>query len=116
MKANLKLVDWINLVLAILLVISPWVLGFSATAASYNAVIAGLIIGLVAVGAIVAFAQWEEWVNLVVGVWVFIAPFVLGFSIEAPAMWTHVVIGLVVAVLAAYELWTVMHEPHMAAS
>ena len=116
MKANLKLVDWINLVLAILLLISPWVLAFPTGAASYNAVIAGRIIGLVAVGAIVAFAQWEEWVNLIVGVWVFIAPFVLGFSAAPSALWTHVVIGLVVAVLAALELWSVMHEPHMAAS
>ncbi len=116
MKANLKLVDWINLVLAILLLISPWVLAFPAGPASYNAVIAGLIIGLVAVGAIVAFAQWEEWVNLIVGVWVFIAPFVLSFTAAPQAMWTHVVIGLVVAVLAAFELWSVMHEPHMAAS
>jgi hypothetical protein len=111
MKSNLKLVDWGNLVLAIVLVISPWVLAFPAGAATYNAVIAGLVIGLVAIGALVAFNQWEEWANLILGAWVFIAPFVLGFAAATTAMWTHVVIGLVVAVLAAVELWTVMHQP-----
>jgi heme/copper-type cytochrome/quinol oxidase subunit 3 len=111
MKRNLMLMDWVNLVLAIALVISPWVLAFSTGLATYNAVIAGLIIGLVAIGAIVAFAQWEEWVNLIVGAWVFISPFVLGFADSTAAMWTHVVIGLVVAVLAAVELWTVTHQP-----
>ena len=111
MKRNLMFMDWVNLVLAVLLIISPWVLAYPAGAASYNAVIAGLIIGLVAIGALVAFNQWEEWVNLVVGVWVFIAPFLLGFAGAASAMWAHVIIGLVVAVLAAVELWSVTHQP-----
>jgi hypothetical protein len=111
MKRNLMLMDWVNLVLAVALLVSPWVLAFPAGAATYNAVIAGLIIGLVAIGAIVAFAQWEEWVNLVLGAWVFIAPFVLGFADATTALWTHVIIGLVVAVLAAVELWSVMHQP-----
>ena len=111
MKRNLMLMDWVNLVLAVALLVSPWVLAFPAGAATYNAVIAGLIIGLVAIGAIVAFAQWEEWVNLLLGVWAIISPFVLGFAADTTAMWTHVVIGLVVAVLAAVELWSVMHQP-----
>ena len=111
MKRNLVFVDWVNLVLAILLVISPWVLAFSTGIAMYNAVIVGLVIGLVAIGALVAFAQWEEWVNLILGAWAIISPFVLGFAAVTVAMWTHVLIGLVVAVLAAVELWSVTHQP-----
>ncbi len=111
MKRNLMFVDWVNLVLGIALVISPWVLAFPTSIAMYNAVIVGLVIGLVAIGAIVAFAQWEEWANLILGIWVFIAPFVLGFAADMTAMWTHVVIGLAVAVLAAVELWGVTHQP-----
>ncbi len=111
MKRNLMFMDWINLVLAVCLVISPWVLAFSTGIAMYNAVIVGLVIGLVAVGALVAFAQWEEWANLILGVWAFISPFVLGFTAVTAAMWTHVLIGLIVAVLAAVELWSVMHQP-----
>jgi heme/copper-type cytochrome/quinol oxidase subunit 3 len=111
MKRNLMFMDWVNLVLAILLVISPWVLAFPAGAATYNAVIVGLVIGLVAIGAIVAFAQWEEWVNLILGAWAFISPFVLGFAAVTAAMWTHVIIGLVVAILAAIELWNATHQP-----
>ena len=116
MKRSLMLMDWVNLVLAVCLVISPWVLSFSTGAPMYNAVISGLVIGLVAVGAIVAFAQWEEWVNLILGVWAIVSPFALGFAADTTAMWTHVVIGLAVAILAAVELWTVMRQPpaHMA--
>ncbi len=111
MKRNLMFMDWINLVLAVCLVISPWVLAFSTGVAMYNAVIVGLVIGLVAIGAIVAFAQWEEWLNLILGLWAIIAPFVLGFSANTSAVWAHVVIGLVVAVLAAVELWSITHQP-----
>lgn len=111
MKRDLMFVDWVNLALAVVLVISPWVLAFPAGAATYNAVIAGLVIGLVAIGALVAFNQWEEWANLVLGVWVFIAPFVLGFAAATTAMWTHVIIGLAVAILAAVELWSVIRQP-----
>ncbi len=111
MKRNLMFMDWANLVLAILLVISPWVLAYSTGIAMYNAVIVGLVIGLVAIGALVAFAQWEEWVNLILGAWAVISPFVLGFAAITAALWTHVVIGLLVAVLAAVELWSVMRPP-----
>jgi VIT1/CCC1 family predicted Fe2+/Mn2+ transporter len=50
-------------------------------------------------------------VNLILGAWVLVSPFVLGFSSNTKAMWTHVLIGLAVAVLAAIELWTVTRQP-----
>jgi hypothetical protein len=115
-KRNVVAIDWINLVLAVLLIASPWVLAFPAGTVTYNAVIAGLIIGIVAIAALSAFAQWEEWVNLVLGVWVIVSPFVLHFTTDTRALWTHVVIGLVVAVLAAIELWTVARPPAQMAS
>ncbi len=112
MKRNLMLVDGINLILAIALIVSPWVLiSFPAGIPTYNAVIAGLAIGAVALGALVVFAQWEEWVNLILGIWVIASPFVLGFASVTMVMWAHVVIGLAVAVLAAVELWTVTSQP-----
>ena len=108
--------DWINLFLAILLFISPWVLGFSADRfAAGNAWISAVVIGALAVGALGAFREWEEWVNLVAGIWVLIAPWILGFAGITYAMWTHVVLGILVAAAAAWEIWEVRHRPHAAA-
>jgi len=115
-KRNVMAIDGINLVLAILLIASPWILAFPAGTVTYNAVIAGLIIGVVAIAALFAFAQWEEWVNLVLGLWVIASPFVLHFTSDVGALWTHVVIGLAVAVLAAIELWTTARPPAQMAS
>ena len=104
-------IDWINLVLAVALFISPWVLGFAQGTPMGNALIAGIVIGAIAIAAIVSFSQWEEWVNLIVGLWVLISPWVLGFTAVTSAVWAHVVIGLIVTVLAAVELWLAMRSP-----
>ncbi len=103
-RSNAVFADWLNLILAVLLVISPWAFGFPAGAATANAVVFGIVIGALAIAALAAFARWEEWINLIAGLWVLIAPFVLGFAGITAALWTHVIIGIAVAVLAAVEL------------
>ena len=110
-RKNLMFVDGINLILGLVLIASPWVLGFTTGTVTYNAVIAGFAISVVAIAALAAFAQWEEWVNLALGLWVLVSPFVLGFPTETIATWTHVVVGLAVAVLASGELWMVTRQP-----
>ena len=108
--------DWANLALAILLFISPWVLGFSAEQApSVNAWVSAIVIGALALGAIGKFYQWEEWVNLLAGLWVVVSPWILGFAVVTAAMWVHVVLGLLVAAAAAWEIWEVRHQSHAAA-
>lgn len=108
--------DWVNLVLAVLLFISPWVLGFSAERnVAINAWVTGLIIGALAVGALSVFKEWEEWLSLVVGLWVAASPWVIGFAATISAMWAHVVLGLLVAAVAAWEVWEVRHQPPAAA-
>jgi len=105
-------IDVVNLIAGLVLAISPWILGFAGTGAvAWNAWIVGLLIALVAIGALVAFQQWEEWVNLVLGLWAVVSPFALGFSSQVGACSVHVVVGLVVAVLAAIELWMANNRP-----
>jgi hypothetical protein len=50
-------------------------------------------------------------VNLVLGLWLIIAPWTLEFANNAAAMRNHVIVGIVVAVLAAIELWLVHRKP-----
>jgi hypothetical protein len=111
-KTEETAIDGINVVVGVCLALSPWVLGFTANAtAAWTAWIAGVLVALVAIGALVAFTEWEEWANLVLGVLTLIAPWALGFSAAGYATATHVVAGLIVAVLAAVELWFARHRP-----
>ena len=110
MQANRKTgetaLDVVNAVVGVCLALSPWVLGFGAMAsAAWSAWVAGVLIALVAIGALVAFAQWEEWANMVLGVLTLLSPWLLGFASSAEAMTVHVAARLIVAVLAAAELW-----------
>jgi hypothetical protein len=107
---NAKYCDVANLVLGAILFISPWLFAFEAGAASQNAIISGVVIALLSIAALTAFAVWEEWLNLIVGLWVIVSPWILGF-VATTAMTVHLIIGLIVAVLAAVELWLMYQNP-----
>ena len=107
---NARLCDVANLILGAFLVFSPWMLGFDAGMVSQNAYISGIVIAVLAIAALAAFAVWEEWLNLIVGLWVLVSPWVLGFQ-GTTAMTVHVIIGAAVAILAAIELWMMSQIP-----
>jgi SPW repeat len=107
---NTKLCDVANLVLGAILFFSPWMLGFEAGRASENAMIAGIVIAALAIAALAAFAVWEEWLNLIVGLWTLVSPWVLGFQ-GTTAMTVHVIVGAAVAILAAIEIWLLSQNP-----
>src|ERR1700754_3237688 len=69
-----------------------------------------LVIAVLAIAALAAFAVWEEWLNLIVGLWVLVSPWVLGFQ-GTTARTVHVIVGILVAILAAIELWLMSQNP-----
>jgi hypothetical protein len=107
---NSKLCDVVNLILGAILFVSPWVFGYATGMPLKNAFVLGIVIAAVSIAALAALAVWEEWLNLILGLWVLISPWVLGFA-QGAAMKVHVIIGAIVAVLAAIELWTLYQNP-----
>jgi hypothetical protein len=105
-----RVLNVLNFLLGIALAVSPWLLGFDGQFfAAWSAWIFGSVIGLMGLLAINQTFEWEEWFNLILGPWAAAAPWMLGFSETPGAMWTHVVVGSSVALLAAMELWRVYH-------
>ena len=105
--------DWINLVLAVCLFISPWAIGFVTEATpAWNAWIVGIVLGALAIATLSVFAEWEEWVNMVLGLWLVVSPWLLGFAANVNAMWTHVVMGVLVVGASAWAVWGHRHTPH----
>lgn len=102
----------LNAVLGVALVLMPWYLNLgSETAAARNAFVCGMAIAIIAALALSKSYDWEEYINLAVGLWVSIAPWMLGFADSPVPTWSHVVIGLAVAALAAFELWRLFVSP-----
>src|SRR5580704_16212420 len=109
-------IDAVNLLRAAFLCVSPWIYGFASDPApARNAWICGIVIGLASIWAMIAYSEWEEWISLLFGLWVFISPWVLGFHQSvAAAMRVDVVVGVAVIVLAAADMWTTrQHPPHV---
>jgi len=48
--------------------------------------------------------RWEEWINLVLGVWLIISPWVLGFNTVGQATRNMVLMGILMIIL---PLWVV---------
>lgn len=106
--------DVINLALGAWLFLTPWIFGFvSETAASRSIWLSGIAIAAVAVAALAAFAEWEEWISLVLGVWVAVSAWVVGFAAHATVTWVTVLTGIAVAVVAGGA--AVVHASHLAA-
>jgi hypothetical protein len=101
---NLRLCDVVNLSLGVVLFFSPWLFDLSRGAPWQTASIVGVIIAVLSIAALAAFAVWEEWLMLVAGLALIVAPWLLGFQ-DSQAMTIDVGIGVVVAVLAACEAW-----------
>ncbi|MEE7448979.1 hypothetical protein MRF4_14900 [Methylobacterium radiotolerans] len=102
----------LNILLGVVLALAPWYLDLGyETAASRNAFLSGGAITFVAVLALGKTYEWEEYLNLALGLWAAMAPWILGFADAKAPMWVHSAIGLAVAVLAAYELWRLFVSP-----
>lgn len=99
-----KLCDAANLVLGMVLFFSPWLFGLAAGAQWQTASTVGIFIAVLSVAALAAFAVWEEWLNLIAGLWLILSPWLLGFQ-DGDAMIIDVAIGTIVALLAAFEVW-----------
>lgn len=104
--------DAVNALLGLWLVISPWLFVYAGhTAAAWNAWVVGVIVLVAAIAALTRFHEWEEWVNAVLGLWLIISPWLTGYAEVTAAVWNHVIVGILTAVLAVWSAWRARHEP-----
>ncbi len=104
--------DAANLLLGLWLLASPWALSYgNVDFATWNAWALGAVIAMSAIAALVEFHEWEEWVSAAFGLWLAVSPWVLGYTATVPALWNHVVVGLAVAGMAGWSLWSTHQSP-----
>lgn len=90
--------NWVNVILGIWVVISPFVLGFSnRTAMMWNDIATGAAIVLVALFR--SASRSTTLLNVLLGVWLVVSPFVLGAS-RAVAVRNNIVLGAIIAIVA----------------
>lgn len=99
--------DWVNLALGLWIFASPWVFrGATGASITWNMYIVGIAIAATAIGALILFQTWEEWVNIVLGGWLLLSPWILEFSSSALLTWNAVIAGAIVVIAAGWALST----------
>jgi hypothetical protein len=109
--------DWVNLVLGLWVIVSPWTIAHLMAsaenpagvtdAAMWDHYVIGIAVAILAAVALFAFAAWEEWTNVALGAWLLISPWLLGFSASAALAWNAVIIGVLVM---GFAVWTLGEE------
>ena len=95
--------DLYNLLLAALLFVSPWLFRLTNGSGKMDLWATGAVIALISLAAMIAYKDWEEWANFLLGLWLIASPWLLGFA-HTRAMHFSIGIGIVIAFLAVLDL------------
>ena len=97
--------DWASFALGLWLAVSPWFADYAAhDAATANAAMCGLALALTAHFGFTCDHLSTEWLNLAGGVWLVVAPFVLGFEANHVAAVNAIAVGAFIALFSAWAL------------
>lgn len=110
-----SVLDLYNFALAVLLFVAPWLFKLSNGVARVEFWAEGAVIAAISIGAIIAYANWVEWANVALGVWLVVSPWLLGFT-HTRAMHFSIAIGAAIAYFALIELWLQYDRTHFSES
>jgi hypothetical protein len=111
MKAA-KSLGWVLFVLGIWEFAAPFVLGYAGTAVLIQDLVLG--VGWMAFGLWIALTDQGEavkllgWMSALLGVWLILAPSLLGYLALAPAFWNDLLVGFLAIVLG---MWAAFNAP-----
>ncbi len=99
--------DWFLLLGGIWLIIAPWALASSSDAnSSWNAWTVGALVTATAWWGLVKTGDKRPgWLQGLYGVWLFVAPWALGFTAETAASWNAWVLGVGLFTVACWEIF-----------
>ena len=103
--------DVYNLFLAAVLFLSPWLFKLTNSQGKIDLWVTSAIIVVLSLAAIIAYRDWEEWINVLMGVWLIASPWLLGFP-HTRAMHLSIGFGIVIVFLALLDLFLHYEKRH----
>lgn len=101
--------DGLNLILGVWLAASPFLgIGETTGTPAWNAYVFGAIVVVISAVARRWPRAWEELANLLVGLWLIWAPFVLGFTTQHGPALNYLIVGVLIA---ADAVWAALPLP-----
>lgn len=106
-SGQVKTASGINIVVGIWFLISTWVYGYAAASQAmvWNYIVVG---ALIAIFGAIRYATPHSrvgfsWINIVLGVWALLSPWIYSYAGDMPRVWNDVIVGIVVAALAIWS-------------
>lgn len=102
--------DTVTLLTGLVLVAALFVLkitppeGMNFRPVTLNFVVVGIAVVAIAAAALYDHQAWEEWLTLVLGLWMVVSPWILGFKEILVLTWLAILCGAVIAVMALAAL------------
>ena len=93
--------------LGLFLFLSPWFFAYSQSLSKADAWVSGLAVVLISIAAILVFYEWQEWLNLLLGLWLIFAPWTLGVAHTAARI--SIGVWLTIAYIALLEIWWIRY-------
>jgi hypothetical protein len=109
--ASESVLDLYNLLLAVVLFASPWFFAHASRLAGLDLWLSSAAIIILSIAAMIAYSTWEEWINLALGLWLVVSPYLLGFA-HTRAMHFSIGIGSAIVFFAGLELWLRYEAAH----
>lgn len=103
--------DVYNLFLAAVLFLSPWLFKLTNSQGRIDLWVTSAIIVILSLAAIIAYRDWEEWINVLMGVWLIASPWLLGFP-HTRAMHLSIGFGVAIVLLALLDLFLHYEKRH----
>ena len=109
--------DWFGMLLGVLIVVSPWfpmqgnqeVMDSERSIMILNTFVVGMLVFGLAQLEYVALQRWEEVGEIVLGLWLIASPWIFGYPGDEFLRVWHVMLGAVVVLLGALQLWQDWH-------
>ena len=101
----------VNILLGIWVIVAPFVLASALfSAAIWNNIATGAAVAILALirTSMPRQSGWS-WGNVILGIWLLISPFVLGFA--APRLlWNNIILGIIIALVGISNAWAASRE------
>ena len=98
--------DWLGMVLGVVIGLSPWLSGQQDNnLINWNAILLGAFVLVLAELELVGLQRWQEFADIACGAWLMASPFIFGYAGAGPLRVWHYILGAIVVLLAAFELW-----------
>ena len=105
--------DWFSLLLGLWMMVAPFVLGFGAYTGAMGAFIGfGVAIALFSTLALTRPENWEEGINVIVGLCLAVSPWLFNFATDRPLTTNALLVGIAVIALSVGSMMRNMPGDH----